>query len=730
MRTLLLASVFLISISPLPAQEDNGVSLTIRLVNSTSQFRVGEIIPLELSFRATVPSQYDFECRNYDRSGRLNMEQFHVTPPGRDPLAKYFSEGGPWIMGGLGGPRELTSDPQILQEDLNEWVALDQPGHHTLYVTSKRVSRRTVGRDEPVEVKSNSLEFDVVSADEVWQHQALTSAITTLRLESSAREEKNAALRTLRFLDSPESVRELVRLIGTDPGASFNSMLGLAGSRYQSLVVRELESQMSAPDVALTGNYLSILAKLKFQQENDPLPPYPRADRDEQRNWMERRQARDKRFGELQDRIYDKAATLVAIKQGTAKAETIHTVLLRPSHNGSSIGLPTGLSGEEVASAFAILPSEQQLNFLQTSWNRVRVPEMVAPLESLIQDAQIKNQTLRDLAFKRLYELSPKEATPLFLEESRHPRVTDGRYTVTGATLGLLPNETLPEFDQLLTDRMEQNKSGTPDLDAQLIGRYASKVVFPRVKSIYENHLGRWPCVTEDGFFVYFLRVDPDFGVKTLAQAGGFCLNQALANVAKMNRWGELEPRLIGRLNGSDLWNARNAAEALSKYGSPKAEEAMWERLRRFHAQWEGRGDELSMRPGMKKDANEASGFQFGLVEALGGAQAWLLTDEQITELENLTFGDEKANVKNWHWSSPVELTVNCTGQQMTILFTGRYFATDVASMRNKLAQYQSGTRFVVRLLGSPEDTTPVLSAINEVAAEHKLYVVQEEPTN
>lgn len=710
------------------AQEGNNVSLTIRFANGTNQFRVGEIIPIEMSFRAVAPDQYDFECRNYDRSGRLNMEEFHVTPPGRDPLAYYFSEGA-FFGGGLGGPRELTSDPQIVHEDLNEWVALDQPGHYTLYVTSKRVSRRTIGRDEPVEVKSNSVEFDVITADDAWRHEVLSSAVTTLKLESSTREEKSVAQRTLRFLDSPESARELVQLLGTNPEASFNSMLGLAGSRYQSLVIRELEGQMSAPNIALTGNYLSILAKAKFQQENDPLPTYPKEDKDRQKTWMEQRQVRTQRYAELQDRIYEKAATLVETKQGAAKAETIQSVVLRPPRNRNSVGLPAGLSGEEVASAFAILPPEQQLNLLQTSWNRVRVPEMIAPLKKLIQDPQIRNQMLRDLAFKRLYELSPREATPLFLEEIRQPRVTDRVNTVTGATLGLLPNETLPEFDQLLTDRMEQNKSGMPQLDAQLIGRYASKAVFPRVKSIYGNHLGRWPCVTEDGFFVYFLRVDPNFGVKTLAQAGGFCLNQALANVAKMNRWGELEPRLIARLNGSDLWNARDAAETLAKYGSPKAEEAMWERLRRFHAEWEERANELVM-PEMKKDANLAVTFQYALVEALGGAQTWLLTDEQITELENLTLGGEKENVKHWHWSSPVALTVNCTAQQIVINFSGRYFATGVSSMKNKLTEYPSGTRFVVRFLCSPEEKTSVLGVINEVAGEHKFEVAEFEQTN
>jgi hypothetical protein len=33
-----------------------------------------------------LSGMYDLEMRNYDRSGRLNIEQFHLTPPGRDPL--------------------------------------------------------------------------------------------------------------------------------------------------------------------------------------------------------------------------------------------------------------------------------------------------------------------------------------------------------------------------------------------------------------------------------------------------------------------------------------------------------------------------------------------------------------------------------------------------------------------------------------------------------------------
>jgi hypothetical protein len=72
MKALLLGAIFLASASSLFAQEDSNVSLTIRFADGNGRFDVGEIIPLEMSFRATVPSEYDIEMRNYDRSGRGN----------------------------------------------------------------------------------------------------------------------------------------------------------------------------------------------------------------------------------------------------------------------------------------------------------------------------------------------------------------------------------------------------------------------------------------------------------------------------------------------------------------------------------------------------------------------------------------------------------------------------------------------------------------------------------
>jgi hypothetical protein len=728
-KPLLLALTALLLVPPSYPQEDSGASLTIRFANGTSLFRVGEIIPVELSFQASGPGAYDMEMRNYDRSGRLNIEQFHVTPPGRDPLQAYYANS-PMFGGGLGGPRELSAEPQIMREDLNEWMAVDRPGHYTVYVTSGRVSRRYANKTAPAELRSNVLEFDVVAADPAWQEQTVRSASVTLDMDSSTTDEKNAALRTLRFMDTPASEHELVRLLGQESdGVGWEEVAGLASSRNQSLVVRELEEQMDDPDIALTWNYLNTLAKLKFQLENEPLPPYPEKDIEQRKNWEERRKAQDKNLGELADTLYQQAAALVPIKRGTAKAKTVQALLQRPTRLPGDVKPLAGLPADVVASAFLNLSQDQQWNFLSTFWERLKVPAMIEPLKRVAEQPDMSHQQLRDAALRCLFDLDPGEATPIFMEEIKHPHLDNGMFTVKGETLGLLPNETLPQFDQLLSARIQQKDSRTTGLDAQLIGRYSTNAILPQVKAIYESSPGNWDCVTEDGFVLYFLRVDPDYGVKRLAVAPSFCMTSSLPAVIKMHRWGEVEPGIVARLNGTDLNRARQAAETLAKYGTPQAEKALWDRLSRFHRQWMERADELVYRPGMQKDANEAIGFQYGLVESIGRAQAWLLTSEQIIALENLTLGQERDTVKEWHWNSPVRLNISMFGERIQASID-QYSVNDLASLRDKLAQYPSGTKLRLSVFSPPESAASALAAISDVVAEHGLKIEGTEPTD
>jgi hypothetical protein len=135
------------------------------------------------------------------------------------------------------------------------------------------------------------------------------------------------------------------------------------------------------------------------------------------------------------------------------------------------------------------------------------------------------------------------------------------------------------------------------------------------------------------------------------------------------------------------------------------------------------------MRPGLQSDANEAVGFQFGLVEAIGKAPAWLLADDEVTELENLTLGQERENVKQWHWTSAVNVNVSFFGDQI-VANMNQYTAADLSSLKAKLAQYPSGTKLWLNIFGSPEHVSLVHAAIEDVAAEHGFELAEPQPTN
>ena len=69
--------------------------------------------------------------------------------------------------------------------------------------------------------------------------------------------------------------------------------------------------------------------------------------------------------------------------------------------------------------------------------------------------------------------------------------------------------------------------------------------------------------------------------MKRLAAAPSAGITESIPVVVKMKRWDAIETSIIAQLNNSDLNRARQAAETLSRYGSDKAEAALWARLRK-----------------------------------------------------------------------------------------------------------------------------------------------------
>lgn len=244
-RRSILASLSLLLIGSGSSQNnsptDPNVVLQVSLASEHSQFHIGEKTPLELSYSAAVKDRYQINMAQYDRSGRMEYEHFHVAPEDGavDPLANRM--GG--IGGGLTGFKFLDAQPWTIKLNLNEWVRFTKPGEYSLKIDSNRASVRDSAAAlgaSPITLHSNEIKLKVIPATREWQMQVFKQAVADLdepdphdpALGERHAKSKRAALETLRFLGTPESIRELTRRMrGEDQGGlDYICMLGVAYS--------------------------------------------------------------------------------------------------------------------------------------------------------------------------------------------------------------------------------------------------------------------------------------------------------------------------------------------------------------------------------------------------------------------------------------------------------------------------------------------------------------------
>src|SRR6185437_5816088 len=154
--------------------------------------------------------------RSYDRSGRLGIESYEVSPSSgfSDPLAAYFSGG--FIGGGLSGIAELSSKPYTMHRDLNEWVRFDSAGDYTVVVHITRVFSLDKANLHVREmtVTSNPIKLHIIAATPEWQKATLVRAVQALAPEHNTYgpvpDETAGAIADLRFLGSTDVIPVLV----------------------------------------------------------------------------------------------------------------------------------------------------------------------------------------------------------------------------------------------------------------------------------------------------------------------------------------------------------------------------------------------------------------------------------------------------------------------------------------------------------------------------------------
>jgi hypothetical protein len=235
-------------------KDDTGPQLHLS-VNKT-EFRCGEVIPLELAFTSATPDRYQINMATYDRSGRMSYEQFLLDPKEgtSDPLQLYFNSAWGFLGGGLTGFKFLSTSPTSIHLDLNEWVRFDQPGTYHLTVASHRTSDTRASdypRNAGKELRSNPIELHIAAADAAWQKDQLSQIRDALNQAGPStgnvqNDPRQAAWKALRYLGSEEAARELAkRLRGDDSHVDWDCMLGLIGSPQRDAGLEEMNKLLA-----------------------------------------------------------------------------------------------------------------------------------------------------------------------------------------------------------------------------------------------------------------------------------------------------------------------------------------------------------------------------------------------------------------------------------------------------------------------------------------------------
>ncbi|HKV34836.1 MAG TPA: hypothetical protein VJP89_10955 [Pyrinomonadaceae bacterium] len=704
-----------------PSPVDPKIVFKVSLASSQREFHMGETIPLQLSFSSSVKDRYQINMAQYDRSGRMNYEQFVVSPAqgAVDPLPDRLS-----FMGGLTTHKFLSTEPWTIKLNLNEWVRFTQPGEYRLSVISNRVVVRDPANSfggSPVAARSNEITLKIVAADPVWQKQVFSDAVTILDKPAPTKPEqreqhataRRQAMETLRFLGTADAAREMVkRMRGEESGGlDFICMLGLISTPEPAAARSALEEALADPDHPIDGTFFYTLRMVNSEPGNSYAI------------WRE-----------SQQRALEQLVAALSTKRGKALSISLNTAV---NQDWNSTSLPKETTDKlvnQLVSMFDQLPLNEQNSLLTYRWNNIGGPAMLPILKRYAQSyrdfPQMRESNAYDArqlsasALKCWYELDPAGARPDVIKEISRPRPRfDAR------VLGILPDETLPEVDFTLA----QNFVASDDLDgsshlASLIARYATAAVLPQIVEKLDPNIGKLACAVQNPTLAYLLRVDPAIARPRIeraiaARGEGFsaCNHDLFQIVSELHYDPILEEIAIRSLDDPDPQVASTAATMLGKFASPAAESALWQRYTSWNAKWAGRESQLDLMFADRVDERVyQSNFGQNLAKALATGKSWVADKNKLQRLLQMTKvrqiqQEVESYLKNWQ-DETINIAIDT--KSLPTPFHARlaqYECHSMNDLKDKITQFPSGTKFALYI--QPQQSSADDQSLTELRA-------------
>jgi len=533
----------------------NQLRLRLNTANGQTQFRIGQSIPIVLTFESDKATNDSVLTGVTPRRIRPQMpDQFSAEPATGwvDPLQdlQWTAEAG--VSSFMPGRATLNAThPVFIARSLNEFIVFRVPGHYVVRCTS---SRRIA--TDGASLESSSLALDILPRDEAEDARQFATARATLETGKPPKEPERVmymdkekaqadAVNTLRSLDTEAAVTYLASIFGQSRHTDRDIEYALYASQHRAAIVAELERRMSDPDLTLTQTYLVALTELKARiQEKATGHALSTTD------WNALDEAINKR-------VFETAAT----KTPQAKADTYFYLF----ETGSSSYRHTPAMRRLLVESLPTASPYTIEVLLSNNWSEIRDPALQPFLKQAVsrQWPQI-SPSIGGVALLRLAEFDPTSANDLARDA-----LLSGNLSVGDAQL---LEFSVPPSSQLDEALLSQYRQGM-EVEAR-IARFASPAAKDEFWNAYNNRGAPNPgpqCASP--ILAYFFRVDRVEAARRVAEArkGGEqnCMALHFYELERALMSPGLERQLIRDTRSTQPNIRSEALRALSVAGAP-----------------------------------------------------------------------------------------------------------------------------------------------------------------
>lgn len=642
-------------------RKPDDLDFRIRFVRDKVSYHAGESIDVEILFSTQAEKKYAGSWTS--PRPEFETEALQISP--MDGVVDLRDRIRGWSGSIVGSYGYLGTEPQIEHLDLSDWYRFQKPGHYSLAITSKSVSRvksaEEGGGQEHLTLESNPLEFDILPADPSWDAAELAE-IERVVDHSEDPQELYPALHRLEILDTPASVQKLVQLYlsrGPDGDPSHSVAPGLNNSLRADLVIELLESSLSDPKRNPRGLGADLLAEFQVRKEMGALPHRP-DDPEKVREWERKVEERNKSYEKYFARNNALLLTNLEQRSGPERTVAIYEAWKNAERqNGQNQAVPENLSrlrSDVLAVALKLGPGER-VQILYSMWPTQPHAQLKPIVLSLMESRRKEDNFYLDEAYKFWCEEWPQECSTAILADAIHPGTPTSKNAVF-----LLGEAEHPELDEILRTRLKSPEmlqdSWESQRTAAIILRGGSRELRPSVDEFLDKYVAqpRYGCEIDGYLIGYLFRIAPADATKRFAEETQSedkpCGTELLRTLHQVRYTDDLIAVALKALDSPNLGAAGTAALFLGIHGKASAKENLWKRIEMLREEWRERAAELREaettilgegkreQTGQLKRARTAY-LEQALVSALVRGTNWKLTPGEQQDLREGCFTDK-----------------------------------------------------------------------------------------